>query len=230
MKPKAIVKIAVDAAMTVLFILQMGYHMVDGLAHEWLGVALCLLFILHHALNGGWHRGLLRGKYTPQRVLLTAVDVLLMLAMVAIIASSIMVSRYVFRFLDLGMRALGREMHMISTMWGFVLTGLHLGLHWNIFLGMARRACKGRPAQTGVLVARLALAAAFIFGAYQFIARGLWMELFMLRDFAFLPYGEPLLLFIASYLCILAMWAAVTHYLGKALRAVGRRDAKKGIS
>ena len=230
MKPKAIVKIAVDAAMTVLFILQMGYHMVDGLAHEWLGVALCLLFILHHALNGGWHRGLLRGKYTPQRVLLTAVDALLTLAMVAIIASSIMVSRYLFRFLDLGMRALGREMHMVSTMWGFVLTGLHLGLHWNMFLGMAKRACKGRAAKTGVFAARICLAAAFIFGAYQFIARGLWMELFMLRDFAFLPYGEPPLLFVASYLCILAMWAAVTHYLGKALRAAGHRGAKKGIS
>ena len=228
MKPKAIIKIAVDAAMTVLFILQMGYHMVDASAHEWLGVALCLLFILHHALNGGWHRGLLRGKYSPQRALLTAVDVLLALAMVAIIVSSIMVSRYVFRFLDLGMRALGREMHMISTMWGFVLTGLHLGLHWNIFLGMARRACRGRTAKTGVLLARVVLTAAFIFGAYQFMTRGLWMELFMLRDFAFLPYGEPLLLFIASYLCILAMWAAVTHYLSKALRAAGRRDTKGG--
>ena len=157
-------------------------------------------------------------------------DALLTLAMVAIIASSIMVSRYLFRFLDLGMRALGREMHMVSTMWGFVLTGLHLGLHWNMFLGMAKRACKGRAAKTGVFAARICLASAFIFGAYQFIARGLWMELFMLRDFAFLPYGEPPLLFVASFLCILAMWAAVTHYLGKTLRAAGHRGAKKGIS
>lgn len=230
MKPKAIAKIAVDVAMTALFILQMGYHMTDGRTHEWLGVALCLLFLLHHVLNGGWHRGLLRGKYTPQRVLLTAVDALLTLAMAAIIASSIMVSRYVFRFLDLGMRATGREMHMVSTMWGFVLTGLHLGLHWNIFLGMARRACKGRAARAGVLAARAVLAAAFVFGAYQFAARGLWMELFMLRDFAFLPYGEPLTLFAASYLCILAMWAAAAHYLGRLVRRMPNRTLKKGAN
>ena len=50
----------------------------------------------------------------------------------------------------------------------------------------------------------------------------------MLRDFAFLPYGEPALLFIASYLCILALWAAATHYLGKAIRRATNRALKKG--
>ena len=55
MKAKRAIKIGVDIAMTVLFLCQMGYHMMDNRAHEWLGVALCLMFILHHALNGGWH-------------------------------------------------------------------------------------------------------------------------------------------------------------------------------
>lgn len=48
MKAKRAIKIGVDIAMTVLFLCQMGYHMMDNRAHEWLGIALCLLFILHH--------------------------------------------------------------------------------------------------------------------------------------------------------------------------------------
>ncbi len=84
MKAKRAIKIGVDLAMTALFFCQMGYHMMDNRAHEWLGIALCLLFILHHALNGGWHRTLFRGKYSAQRILLTAVDILLVLSMAAV--------------------------------------------------------------------------------------------------------------------------------------------------
>lgn len=55
MSRKAKLKIVVDVAMTLLFLMQMGYHMMNNRAHEWTGVALCLLIIVHHALNGGWH-------------------------------------------------------------------------------------------------------------------------------------------------------------------------------
>lgn len=223
MKPKQIVKICVDIAMTVLFVFQMGYHMLDNRAHEWLGVALCLLFILHHALNAGWHTRLFRGKYSAQRILLTATDVLLTLAMVAIIASSIMVSRHVYSFLGLRMRAPGRQIHMPATMWAFVLTGLHLGLHWGMLLGMAKRACKNNVSRAAVIVARVALLAVCAFGAYEFITRGLWMELFALREFAFLDYGETLLTFLAAYIAILALWVAISHYLSKALRRRARK-------
>ena len=51
------IKTGVDIAMTVLLLGQMGYHMMDNRMHEWTGVTLCVLFLLHHALNPGWHRG-----------------------------------------------------------------------------------------------------------------------------------------------------------------------------
>lgn len=220
MSRKAKLKIVVDVAMTLLFLMQMGYHMMNNCAHESTGVALCLLIIVHHALNGGWHASLFLGRYTPRHWLLTAVDVLLTFAMIAVILSAVMFSRHVFDFPGLKMRFLGRTIHMPSTMWAFVLTGLHLGLHWSLFLGMMKRACQGRAANAAVLAGRVVLAAVFAFGAYQFVARGLWMELFMLREFAFLDYGEPLAFFFASYAAILAAWAAVTHYLNKAIKVI----------
>lgn len=223
MKPKAKVKIVVDICMTILFLLQMGYHMMDNRAHEWTGIGLCVLFIVHHVLNGGWYASLVKGQYTPRRVLLTVIDVLLTFAMVAVICSAVLVSRHVFNFLGLQMRFVGRTLHMPATMWAFVLTGLHLGLHWSMFLGMMRRAGKGRGTKAVIIAARLVLAAVFAFGAYQFVTRGLWMELFMLREFAFLDYGEPLLFFFASYAAILVAWAAITHYFSKALRGLENR-------
>ena len=59
------IKTGVDIAMTVLFLGQMGYHMMDNRMHEWTGVTLCVLFLLHHALNPGWHRGCSRAGTPP---------------------------------------------------------------------------------------------------------------------------------------------------------------------
>ncbi len=216
-------KTGVDIAMTVLFLGQMGYHMMDNRMHEWTGVTLCVLFLLHHALNPGWHRGLFEGRYSASRVFLTGVDALLTLAMIAVIVSAILVSRHVFDFLGLRMRAVGRRIHMPATMWAFLLTGLHIGLHWHIVLGKL-----DKPGKRAVLwLARLVLAATVAFGLWEFATRGLWMELFMLREFAFLEYGEPLVVFFASYAAVLCVWAALPYYLGKAFRKTRNLKAKE---
>lgn len=208
MKPKSAFKIGVDLAMTLLFIGQMGYHMMDNWMHEWAGIALCLLFILHHILNGGWHRRLFSGRYTAQRALLTAVDGLLTLAMAAVMVSAVWVSRSALDFLDLGKMATGRRLHMPATMWAFVLTGLHVGLHWNMAVSMARRAVKGRGKTLGAWAARLLTLGLAGYGLYEFVRRGLWMDLFMMREFAFFDYGESFEAFFVSYLAMLVAWAA----------------------
>ena len=226
MKIKAACKMGVDIVMTVLFLSQMGYHMMDNRTHEWLGIALCLLFILHHALNGGWHRGLFKGRYTPQRMLLTAVDGLLTLTMIIVIVSAILVSRHVFDFLGLSLRATGRRIHMPATMWAFVLTGLHLGLHWSMVLNAVRKKTWHKSSKVAVAALYVLLAMVIGFGTYQFIHRGLWMELFRLREFAFLDYNEKLPYFFLSYIAILTVWAAVSYYLNQLLKT--RKNKPKG--
>lgn len=128
--------------------------------------------------------------------------------------SAVLVSRHVFDFLGLRMRAVGRRIHMPATMWAFVLTGLHIGLHWHIVLGKLGKAGN----RAGVWLCRLVLVCVIAFGAWEFETRGLWMELFMLREFAFLEYGEPLAVFFASYAAVLYVWAALSYFLKKLLQ------------
>ena len=101
-----------------------------------------VLFILHHALNGGWYKSLFRGKYTPFRVFQIVVDALVLLDMLGLMVSGVILSNHVFDFLPHpGRHGLlpGR-----CTCWppsgGSCSWALHLGLHWNVFLGMARKA------------------------------------------------------------------------------------------
>lgn len=223
MKKKAALKMIVDLAMTILFLGQMGYHMMDNRMHEWTGVTLLILFGLHHALNIGWHRTLTRGRYTPQRILMTATNVLLTVAMLTVAVSAVLVSRNVFDFLGLRMRALGRRIHMPATMWFFIFMSLHVGLHLPAMLAALR--CKNSWLQTKVAIwiARAAALIVFAYGVYEFISRELYMEMFMLREFAFLDYGESLSTFFTAYLAIAAAGALISYYTSQALKNVSKK-------
>ena len=45
------VKIRIDIGMTVCLILLMPYSLLSETAHEWIGMAMLVLFISHHILN-----------------------------------------------------------------------------------------------------------------------------------------------------------------------------------
>ena len=54
MKPKTICKIAIDFCLTAGLLLLMAYELIGKAVHEWIGVGMILLFILHHLLNWNW--------------------------------------------------------------------------------------------------------------------------------------------------------------------------------
>lgn len=65
MKPKVKFKIGVDILMTLVLLFLMGYQFWGDVAHEWAGAGMFLLFLVHHILNGNWHKRLLRGSILP---------------------------------------------------------------------------------------------------------------------------------------------------------------------
>lgn len=66
MKPKAIIKLAVDIFMTLALLFLMGYQLWGDAAHEWAGAIMLILFVAHHILNRGWYKNLFRGRYSPK--------------------------------------------------------------------------------------------------------------------------------------------------------------------
>ena len=160
MNAKAKLKIVLDVAMTLALLFLMGYPWWGDVAHEWAGAGMFALFIAHHILNAGWWRSLGKGRYTPARVFQLVIDLLVLLTMLGLMVSGVILSNHVFAFLPIsGGMSFARLLHMASAYWGFVLMSLHLGLHWNMVLGMARsgiaaaraeRAPRGRNNSTAV--------------------------------------------------------------------------------
>ena len=93
MKPKMMLKMGIDLVMTVLLLCQMAYMLVGETAHEYLGTAMFVLFILHHLLNRNWYRSLKKGRYGAVRILQTAVNTLMLLCMLGLMVSGVILSR-----------------------------------------------------------------------------------------------------------------------------------------
>ena len=72
-----IVKRAVDVCMTVLLLCLMAYQVTGETLHEWCGIGMTVLLIVHHILNRKWTAALFKGKYGAYRTVSAAVNALL---------------------------------------------------------------------------------------------------------------------------------------------------------
>lgn len=222
MRVKRVCRRAADLAMTAALLLLMGYHLWGDAVHEWAGAGMFLLFLLHHGLNAGWYGSLFRGKWTGGRIAQTAIDGLLFVDMLCLMVSGVTMSRHVFGFLHLGGMGLARSMHLAGSYWGFVLMSVHIGLHWGVVMGLARKAAKPAPAAKILLRVCAGLTAAY--GLWAFIRRGFLTYMFLQNQFVFFDFSEPALLFYLDYLAIMGLFAALGYYGQRLLRRPHRRE------
>ncbi len=230
-------KRAVDVLMTIALLFLMGYQFWGEKMHEWAGAGLFALFAAHHILNGNWHKNLCRGRYSPVRIFQVCVDMLALLSMFALMYSGIVLSRHVFTFLPIesGL-ALARRLHILGSYWGFVLMSLHLGLHWNMVLGLFQRKSKAvsrslrwpgfiehKDVWRSLASVVLGSAAAF-YGAWVFVKRNFFTYLFLRSEFVFLDYEESKIPYYMDYLCLMGLFIFISHYTCKLLRILKKKE------
>lgn len=219
MKPKMIIKLSVDVLMTLALLFLSGYQFWGDAAHEWVGAGMLLLFILHHILNLNWHKRLFQGKYNPMRILTLCVDILVFAAMLALMYSGIVMSRHVFAFLPIESGiALARRLHILGAYWGFLLMSLHLGLHWNMIIGMIKKRIHLKPSKARNIVLFVLSCLVAGYGVFVFVKRDFITYLFLRSEFVFLNYEEPVPLFYLDYLALMGLCIFVAHYGSRMLR------------
>ncbi len=219
MKKKFVFKIAVDMVMTVLLLFLMARQLTGDSAHEWLGAGMLILWIAHHILNRSWYSHLFKGKYTPIRILQTVTNFAVLLSMLGLMVSGIILSREVFGFLPVsGGIALARPLHVLSAFWGFVLMALHLGLHWNMILGMVRKATGPVTSKPRRILLRIAAALVAGYGLYAFLKNQFLSYMFLSSLFVFFDFERPVLLFFTEYIAIMGLFIFLGHYVSKAFQ------------
>ena len=190
--------------MTVLLLCLMAYQVTGEMAHEWIGMGMTVLIIIHQILNRKWYGALFKGKYRPYRILSTTLNILLLLSFLLTAFCGMSMSGYAVPFLY-GMAPVSfvRRTHLSMSHWSFVLMGMHLGMH--IPMMTAGLKWKGR---TKTILAGLFTCIGGI-GLYLFLRNGMPDYLFFRVPFAFLDYEKAGWLVFLENLLMLSFWAYI---------------------
>lgn len=138
MKDKVIKKALLDAGMLVVFVLLMYTALTGVLLHEILGVLLMAMVAVHLVLNKPWlQKALHRNRPKAARWRLNAaLNAVLALSGVVVIASGVMISQYLFRPLNAVDIGLWTKVHGISATVMLSALLAHGALHLNWIRGM----------------------------------------------------------------------------------------------
>lgn len=228
MGKKRILQSIVDMAMAILLPLLMARSLIGEAAHEWMGVAMLCLFLLHHALNHRWYGALFHGRYHAARVLNTAVNFLLLADMFLMGISGIMLSAHVFSFLHLSKGAsVARLIHLPCAFWGFLLMSFHIGLHWQTvwsrMLGLLHREAGKRF----LLLMRVLVLLISAYGIYAFFKRHFPDYLFLKSQFLFVDNREPLAFYLLDMVAIMVLFATLGYGCMRLLVKQEKRKQEK---
>ena len=157
-------RFAIDIIMSLLLVLQMLYLLVGEAYHEWAGLALTVLFIVHNALNRRWYKVILKGRYTKRRILSTVINSACALSIIVLAVSGISMARHSIAVHLLPMGA-ARILHMLAAYWSFVFISMHAGLHMATAL---RKAAGKRYWKIGI--ASIAIIGIWAFMKERFLA------------------------------------------------------------
>ena len=62
MTAKRKTKMVVDMFMVSLLPILMAYSLAGEAAHEWIGLSMMVLFLMHNSLNAPWYKNILKGR------------------------------------------------------------------------------------------------------------------------------------------------------------------------
>ena len=221
------IRIIVDCGMTLLLPLLMAYSLVGEAAHEYLGIGMFLLFVIHHILNIAWWKNLFRGKYAPIRIVGTVLNFVLVIIMLALPISGMILSRHVFRFLHFGGTSTARTVHLLASYWGLVLMSFHAGMHGNVMMGMIRKNTNPRqPSKIKMWSLRIIAVVLAICGIHAFVKNEIGSYLFLRTQFVFIDFSQPVIQSLLEYCVIIVLFMVVGYYAVKVLKVLHHRTDK----
>lgn len=164
-----------DAILSVLLIVCMGYQVTGNLFHEIAGTVLFALFILHCILNRYWFinfRKIPKGtKGNLTAVIGYTVNILLIADMAVMVVTSVLISRNVFSFTGLQAGNFARWLHVAGAYAGLILVSVHVGCHWKALLMQMYHiygiSIDNKPAKITGRIAAFVIAVLGIFSSFE---------------------------------------------------------------
>ena len=214
-----VIKRIVDAVLTALLLLLMAYQVTGDVLHEWLGIGMTATLVLHHILNCKWYKSVFKGKYSPYRIVMTAVNTLLLVSIALTALSGMSMSGHAVPFMyGLINIITARTLHLAMSYWSFILMGVHIGLHMKAMT--AKLPDKGKTTFNMILTGVSGA------GLWLFLKNGIVNYITFRTHFAFLDYQTAKWLVILQNLAMLLFFVLIGYVLSE----VTQRGSNKRYS
>ena len=208
------IRIWLDMVLIGNLVFLMAYPLFDMRWHILAGLAFFLLLAYHHWLNRRWGKSLSKGRWTGKRMAETAVNLALAIVFLMLLYSGLyFMQRNISLHWLPGSMAQARAIHLWAAYAGFLLAAIHLGLHGQMGISLARRWTGGTIwMQKGMSFCLMAVAA---YSVWVVIHRQ-WSDYLLLRThFMFFDFAETPLFFFMDHMAILLGIAWLAWQVGR---------------
>ncbi len=220
MKVKRIIMRITDFIMTCNLLFLMSLQVTQQFTHEWTGIAMTVLFIVHHIFNYKYYKTLFKGKYNFLRIFQLLLNILLLVSFIITAVSGMAMSRFATPFMKGLMKASdARKLHLALSYWTFVLTGLHIGLHFGMITAKLPKGIFRK-------IAAVIMAAVSVYGFVLFLNANIFDYMFMKTQFAFLDYDKAAWLVILQNFVMLISWAFTAYLLSLSVKLLSTKKQK----
>lgn len=139
---RALLNLAIDLALVVSFLVAYNLRFSGLTIHEWLGIAMGAVLVVHALLHGDWvvatARRLGRRLLTAQGARFV-LGVLMLVDMTVLVATGILISRSAVPGLFGSRDPFWRWLHVESARWAIYLVAAHFALGLRYLLNVVRR-------------------------------------------------------------------------------------------
>ena len=208
-----ILKRIVDILMLTALSCLMAFQVTGEKAHEWIGIVMVTLVVIHQVLNRKWYSALFKGKYNLYRILNTILDILLIISFLLTAISGMSMSNHAVPFMY-GLINVNnaRVMHLAFSYWSFILMGLHIGMHISIMTNKMPKTIK--------LILSILMTVVAGYGLYLFLNSGICNYILFNSHFAFLDNEKSAGVVFLENLLMLSFFAFIAHHIVKLIQNI----------
>lgn len=234
MKPVFLLRLVLDCIAAGLLLFAFAYFWQGNVAHELAGIGMFLLLVLHNMFHRRWFAARSKGPRERRGTFNITLTFLLLAGMLALLATSLVISETLFADLRLDDDFTARQIHAGIAYWLLIIVAIHLGLRWPQLMAVARKLLgivETNAARAAVL--RLIGISIAIQGVNSVLALNLRYRLLFQMSLDWWNFEQSVVGFFGHCMAIAGLCMFLTHYTMQWLQhrkrtAAARHLAAKG--
>ena len=210
MNPVFLLRLVLDGLAAGLLLFALAYFWQGNTAHELAGLGMFLLIVIHNLFHRRWFATVAprrRGKFN------TALTLVLLSGMLALLTSSLVISETVFAKLRLDDDFMARQIHAGIAYWLLVIVAIHLGLRWPLLMAVGGKllGISATNAARTVVLRTMAIGMA-VQGLWSVFALNLHHRLLFQMTLDWWNFEASVAGFFAHCLAIVGLCMFITYY------------------